>query len=697
MKGSTLKSPITADTVALAGVSFSELRSSCTKARNEEGAVLYYCERDPANAGKTNIQALIMKENNQNKTTVSLSSSSDSNVRSAVHEYGGGAYCCLADGSVLYTDFPSHDLYQTDVTTKHFKKIHVQRTNCRFADFVPMTNTGNNPTIVICIMEDHTDPAPANVQNSIVALNLETGTVTTVASGHDFYACPQLTTTSSTTTSTTKLAYIAWDHPNMPWDTTFLYIQSLDMDGLPQGAPMKVDQDSPCSKCEPRWCPSSFSNNNSNNHDDDSTLVFLSDVSGWYNFYEVQNDATNITPLHPKEADFCSGSQGWILGLSPYIVLKNHTIVACYNNGEDGDRLVCIPTLHNSSHVIQEFGREYIPPTSLSCLCATDDSMIYFVGGSITEPPAIWSWDGHGVATKVVDSIRDSTIHLKELQSVMSEPRLIQFPSQGGVGYAFGYYYPPTNRNNDETQLLPPLLVKAHGGPTSQTSTTFRLVIQFWTSRGFAVLDVDYGGSTGYGKEFRQSLQGKWGIVDVNDVCAGANYCVQQGWVNPQWLCIDGSSAGGYTTLAALTFENVFSAGASLYGVSDLSALAEDTHKFESRYLDGLVGKYPQDKAVFEERCPILFTEKLNCPILLLQGTEDKIVPPNQAERMFEALKEKGLSTSLVLYKGEQHGFRKKENIRHSLNAEYSFFCQVFGIEPEEGTEQIAIGERIEL
>ena len=307
----------------------------------------------------------------------------------------------------------------------------------------------------------------------------------------------------------------------------------------------------------------------------------------------------------------------------------------------------------------------------------------------------IWCWDGHGVAQQVLGSMNNS-MDLTELQAAMSEPQLISFPSPGGVGYAYGYFYAPTN-NNKDSSVKPPLLVKAHGGPTAQTSTTFRLVIQFWTSRGFAVLDVNYGGSTGYGKEFRQSLQGQWGIVDVNDVCAGAEYCVKQGWVNPEWLCIDGSSAGGYTTLAALTFRDTFSAGASLYGVSDLSALAEDTHKFESRYLDGLVGKYPEDKAIFDQRCPILFTDKLNCPILLLQGTEDKIVPPNQAERMFEALQKKGLPTSLVLYKDEQHGFRKKENIRHALTAEYSFFCQVFGIEPEEGTEPIAIGERMEL
>jgi dipeptidyl aminopeptidase/acylaminoacyl peptidase len=298
-------------------------------------------------------------------------------------------------------------------------------------------------------------------------------------------------------------------------------------------------------------------------------------------------------------------------------------------------------------------------------------------------------------------------IDLTEIQTAMSKPQLIQYPSPGGIGYAYGYYYPPSRwiagsssssrDENDDNMKKPPLLVKAHGGPTSQTSTTFRLLIHFWTSRGFAVLDVDYGGSTGKGAAYRKSLHGKWGIVDVNDVCAGATYCIRQGWVHPKWVCIDGSSAGGYTTLAALTFRTTFLAGASLYGISDLTALARDTHKFESHYLDGLVGSYPKDQSIFDERCPILFPEKLNCPILLLQGLEDKVVPPNQAEGMFHALKEKGLLTSLVMYKGEQHGFRKKKNIQHVLNSEYSFFCQVFGIEPEEGTEELAIGVRLEM
>jgi dipeptidyl aminopeptidase/acylaminoacyl peptidase len=260
----------------------------------------------------------------------------------------------------------------------------------------------------------------------------------------------------------------------------------------------------------------------------------------------------------------------------------------------------------------------------------------------------------------------------------ISMPRQIEFPTAGGKT-AFGYFYGPQNGDFSSQESAPPLLVKAHGGPTAATSTAFNPTIQFWTSRGFAVLDVDYGGSTGYGREYRRRLNGQWGIVDIDDVCAGASYCVQHKLADEKRLAIDGGSAGGYTTLGALAFRDVFTAGCSLYGVADLGALAEDTHKFESRYLDGLVGVWPTEKKTFDERAPINSVDKLSCPILLLQGDEDKIVPPNQAELMYKALKEKGIPTALRMYVGEQHGFRKSENIEDALNSELYFYSRVFG------------------
>merc|ERR1719201_2600658 len=261
----------------------------------------------------------------------------------------------------------------------------------------------------------------------------------------------------------------------------------------------------------------------------------------------------------------------------------------------------------------------------------------------------------------------------------VSAPKRIEFPTT--LGTAFGYYYAPQNEEYTSDEAAPPLLVKAHGGPTGATTTTFNPTIQYFTSRGFAVFDVDYGGSTGYGRDYRRRLRGNWGIVDIDDVCAGAQHLVAEGLVDPKRLCIDGGSAGGYTTLGALAFKNVFTAGTSLYGVADLGALAGDTHKFESRYLDGLVGPYPEDKKVYDERAPINAVDQLSCPILLLQGTEDKIVPPNQAELMHAALLKKGLPCALKLYEGEQHGFRQAPNIEDALNSELYFYAKVFGFE----------------
>ena len=270
-------------------------------------------------------------------------------------------------------------------------------------------------------------------------------------------------------------------------------------------------------------------------------------------------------------------------------------------------------------------------------------------------------------------------------ETYISKPELIEFPTGNGET-AYAFYYPPSNADfSAPADSLPPLLVKAHGGPTAQTSIVFNPALQFWTSRGFAVLDVDYRGSTGYGRAYRMKLKGNWGIVDIEDVCAGAQYLVEKGLADPKRLAIDGGSAGGYTTLGALTFKDVFTAGCSLYGVADLATLAGDTHKFESRYLDGLVGPYPQEKKVYEDRAPICHTERLSCPILLLQGDEDKIVPPNQAQLMYDAVKARGVACALKIYEGEQHGFRRSENIEDALNSELAFYGQIFRFQPSAG------------
>lgn len=679
-------SPIDTKIVALTGKSFSELRGDVA------GGVYWSC-RDPSNQGKSTV---LYHASDAGAGTGGATKQTDTshNVRSAVHEYGGGAYCLHHpaagaasrdgddDAGLIYTDFPSHKVYwkkfKAETAVQIFPAAETKdddvKSPCRLADFKVIQQAKSGSFVLLAVMEDHTDPKPANVQNSVVTVSLDgKATVNVVASGHDFYSSPDYDPTSQC------YSFVAWDHPEMPWDATTLYVVDGD------GAKIMAVHDQQCSVYAPQWYK--------------GKLYFLSNVSGWYNLYCW--NGTTTTPLLPREADFSEASNGWMLGVKCFTFLDNGTLVATYNNSEQGgSQVVLIDTV---SMAVREFGRACLPTRSISCL-AGSGNVLYFLGGSSSTPTGLWRWEKPGnadcVAMEVLSSMDDLSI-LPTIRPFMSEPKLIQFPSDTslGTGYAYGYFYAPVQDNNNNSGIKPPLLVKAHGGPTARTETTFRIAIQFWTSRGFAVLDVDYGGSTGYNKAFQQSLKGKWGLLDVADVCHGAQYCADQGWVNPDWLCIDGGSAGGYTTLAALVFAKTFKAGASLYGIGDLTTLAEHTHKFESRYLDGLIGPYPEMKSLYVERSPINHTDKLSCPICLLQGDEDKIVPPDQAEKMFEMCVSKSLPSTLIIYKGEQHGFRKAANIGHALLSEYFFFCQTFGIQPQKegGFDPVPLGTRVEM
>lgn len=752
-------SPIAAELVAVAGSStLSELRAVPNGGGG--GGGVCYCRRDPANQGRTCLQSIRATAAAKGEPAVVTTTThtgpfrrgtagsddvTTTNVRSAVHEYGGGAYCVYnssnSDSSeahgesfgLIYTDFPSHTLYHQKPGDNSNATVIASVPHCRFADFSVLESTGGGtngvPLLLLAVMEDHTHPAPATVVNSIVTVSLDgRGTVETVAAGHDFYASPCRDGGGRTATARRRprVAYVAWDHPRMPWDSTGLYVQDGTAardragDAPPAAVPVTCVH-AGASVYAPQWW--------------DGQLYYLSNVSGWYNLYRwddngaASDDAScagssgTSTPLYPVEADFSEPACGWTLGVQCYTFLRNGTLVATYTpaaaaqDRRNGGSVVVLIDTKTGAVAHREFGRSCLPPTSIWSLTASGggdgNDALYFLGGSTTAPVGLWCWPRPGdaacIAAEVVSSVpRDptdpaaATATTTTILPFFSEPRHIQFPSHPtlGVGFAFAYYYPPVAQSPSSaaaTKPPPPLLVKAHGGPTARTSTTFRLDIQFWTSRGFAVLDVDYGGSSGYGRAYQQSLRNHWGLLDVADVCYGAKYCVDKGWANPDYLCIDGKSAGGYTTLAALTFADTFRAGASLYGVGDLSALAEDTHKFESRYLDGLVGPYPEAKTIFDERCPILHPDRINCPVILLQGDEDKIVPPNQAETMFEVLTSKGLPSALVIYKGEQHGFRKSDNVTHSLLSEYYFFSQSFGFEPQqEGNfPGVRVGERV--
>lgn len=707
-------SPITTETVALSGRRFSELR-------HVDGKIFYTCADPTKNKSFAAVESFATSSLSSD-ITPSVHTPATSNVRSAVHEYGGGSYLPFEINTgetkkevIVFTDFAnSHVLYASvsDGETSKDEVIQIYpplsseneevKKNVRFADF----EFDHNRNRLVCIMEDHTEPRPENVVNTIVSLSLSIlidevypkaknePLIEILAQGNDFYACPKLDPTG------TKLAYITWNHPSMPWFVTELCVQELSSPamgiscfGKPKvihGCKEKELSDGGFSVAEPRWSK-------------DSNLFFLSDNSGWYNLYKWDGTSDEATCIFEKEADFSSAGQGWVLGLSPYIVLEDGRILASYTNKE-GAILVIVDIDGN----IKEFSRTNIPPPAISSLCAENDSTIYFLGGSPTDPAAIWKWklpsadEESGIANvaqKILPSLDPIKANLGSLEPFITKPNLISFPNKRG-GMSYGYYYAPNNLSKDlPKDFKPPLLVKAHGGPTSQTSTTFRLALQYWTSRGFAILDVDYGGSTGYGRDYRLSLNKEWGIVDVDDVCSGALWCVDKGYADGDALCIDGGSAGGYTTLAALAFHDIFKCGASLYGVADLTALAADTHKFESRYLDILIGKYPEEEDIYNERAPINHIDKLSCPVILLQGDEDKIVPPNQAEMMYEALTAKKIPATLVRYDGEQHGFRMSYTVRHALNSEYSFFCKIFGFEAQtEGDlEDISIGERVEI
>jgi dipeptidyl aminopeptidase/acylaminoacyl peptidase len=512
------------------------------------------------------------------------------------------------------------------------------------------------------VQEDHTkgDREPTN---SLVSISLNNGEdVQVLASGYDFYSSPRLSPDRS------QLAWISWNHPNMPWDGTQLWVAPINPDGSLSEAEC-VAGGADKSIFQPEWSP-------------DGVLYFVSDRSGWWNLYRwlppmPEGGLGGVEPLCPMDAEF--GLPQWVFGMSTYGFESANRIICTYTK-KGSWQLASLDLQTKQLDVIET------PYTDISSLQVASGRAV-FIAGSATEPTAIVQID---LATQQIEVLRQSS-QLKIEPGYLSTPQEIPFPTENGL-IAYAFFYPPQNQDYTPPKgEKPPLLVKSHGGPTASVSSTFNLKIQYWTSRGFGFLDVNYGGSTGYGREYRQRLNQQWGIVDVDDCANAAKYLAEQGLVDSERLAITGGSAGGYTTLCALTFRDVFKAGASHYGVSDLEALATDTHKFESRYLDGLIGPYPERKDLYEARSPIHFTDQLSCPAIFFQGLEDKIVPPNQAEMMVAALKAKGLPVAYVAFEGEQHGFRRAENIKRALDGEFYFYSRVFGFEPAETIEPVAI------
>jgi dienelactone hydrolase len=567
-----------------------------------------------------------------------------------VHEYGGGAYV-VHQGTVYFANFADQRLYR-QLAGQPPEAITPEVTpvaGLRYADAVVDAQRQR----LICVLEDHRQSGEAI--NAIVTVPLAGGMPSVLVSGNDFYASPCLSPDG------TQLAWVTWNHPQMPWDGTELWLANVSEDGT-LSRPRRLVGNIKESVCQPQWSPS-------------GALHFISDATGWWNLYRWEGEWGE--PLFPMEAEF-AGPQ-WNFGQSSYGFEDERTVLCTYLY-EGTTRLARFDTLARS---MDEIAMPYSGIGSLQL----GDGFAVFLAASTTKPSVLVRFD---LSTGEMVEIRQSSSLTLDL-GYLSEPEVISFPTTGGLN-AYGIYYRPKNKDFEAPVTeRPPLLVKTHGGPTAAASSAFNPAIQYWTSRGFAVLDVNYGGSTGYGRAYRNRLQGQWGVVDVDDCVNGALYLVAQGEADGDRLTIDGGSAGGYTTLAALTFRDVFKAGASYYGVSDMASLAAETHKFESRYLDSLVGPYPESKVLYDARSPIHAVDQLSCPIIFLQGAEDKIVPPNQAEKMVSALKAKGIPVAYLLFEGEQHGFRKAENIKRSLEAELSFYAQIFGFELADKIEPVEI------
>lgn len=620
-------SPITSEALVSGAVSLSDIVV--------DGNDIYWNEGRPQESGRR----VIVKWSPSGETVEV--NPAPFNARTRVHEYGGAPYA-VVDGVAFYSNFSDQRVYRQREPGEAPKPI-TPAVDLRYADYVHDRPRKR----LIAVREDHrADDREAVNTISAIGMNgesVEDGGLVLV-SGNDFYASPAISPDGS------KLAWLAWNHPNMPWDGCELWVGELADSGAIVNANLVAGGPDE-SIFQPAWSP-------------DGVLHFVSDRTGWWNLYRTHGGAAE--PLAPMEAEF--GRPLWTLGMTTYGFASATRIVTTFksegswriaNLNLDTGKLSIVPTPFNEVSEIQ-----------------VGAGFVAFIAGGATQSMAVYR---HDLATGATVALKQS----KETSfdpGFISPPEPIEFPTENGVT-AHALFYAPKNADFAAPEgELPPLVVISHGGPTGANHASLDPSIQYWTSRGFAIVNVDYGGSTGYGREYRQRLNDAWGIVDVDDCINAAKFLAAQGKVDPDRVAIRGWSASGYTTLAALTFRDYFKAGASHFGISELEAMATETHKFESRYLDGLIGPYPARKDIYEQRSPINFVDNLSVPLILFQGLEDKVVPPNQAQMMHDAVNAKGEPVALVMFEGEQHGFRQAKNIRHALDGELYFLCKVFDI-----------------
>jgi dipeptidyl aminopeptidase/acylaminoacyl peptidase len=608
-----------------------------------DGETLYWLEARPGEGGRT----VLCRRRPDG--TIEEPASAPFDIGSRVHEYGGGAYRA-AGGLVVFSERKNNSVWMIQHGSEP-RRITTPE-GCRYADF----EIDPPRRRVIAIREDHRGRPPTDPKAAIVALPLDPrGEETVLYEGPDFLSSPRLSPTGD------ALAFIAWDHPGMPWDATRLYVGTIGQDGaLAIGEPV-AGTAIPESIVQPAWAP-------------DGILYFSSDRTGWWNLYALRDGM--VQAVVPVEAEI--GGPHWVFRQNYFAPLPGGRIVAAMVR--DGIRTA----------VLIEEGK--IVPLGIGQVQDCPQPIGLGLGFIATPPDAPPSLRITSETTDPTETIIRTAAPAVLPPGSISRGEPITFPAESAEAHAF--WYPPKNADYDAPPgELPPLVVLSHGGPTSMTTNGFSLAVQYWTTRGFGVVDVNYGGSTGFGRDYRQRLDGQWGIVDVADCIAAAKYLVERGLVDPARLAIRGGSAGGFTTLAALTSSNVFKAGASLYGVADLRLLAKETHKFESRYLDRLIGPLPEADGFYDERSPIHHLDRLACPIIFFQGMEDKTVPPSQAECMVAAMRARHLPVAHYTFEGEGHGFRKPETLRRVLELELDFYGRVFGFIPPGSIERVVIAD----
>jgi dipeptidyl aminopeptidase/acylaminoacyl peptidase len=603
----------------------------------------YWLEGHPDEGGR---QVLVRREPDG---TITRLTPEGFNARSRVHEYGGGAFLVSGD-LIVVADFVTGRLNRI-VRPGELVPITPER-QWRFADAVHDKPRNR----LIAIREDHEPDVVerhGEWNNELVAIDLDSGNVTVLAEGNDFYSTPRISPDGAT------LAWLEWHHPNMPWDGTELRLATFGPDGSlvdPQTiAGSRRDWVS-----QPRWSP-------------EGILHFAAEPTGWMNLYRyVDGHIEQVADLAAEVVP-----PDWQFGLTHYGFLPDGDIIGIARSGGT-DSLI-------RTSWAGEITPIDVPYTEIGSISVDGDRFVVRAAGP-TSPATIAEIDLEGN----VEVLRRATPFVPEPEDT-SVPQHIAFPTTGGRT-AYGNFYPPTNRSFvGPAGELPPLIVTSHGGPTASAFTAFQTGLQLFASRGYAVLDVDYGGSTGYGREYRKRLEAQWGIVDVDDCVAGAKYLAEQGLVDGERQAIRGGSASGFTTLAALAFTKQFDAGCTYFGIGDLRAFVKDTHKFESRYLECLVGPWPEEKQKYLDRSPALHADQITAPVLVQQGAEDKVVPKEEGERIVDALFERRVPHVYLLYPGEDHGFRSKEAITRSFGAELSFYAQVFGFEPADDVEPVEI------